>query len=862
MADLSRHFEKAEKALQKGKIDAALDAYEDALEEDPTDERARESAADLCLNLNQNARAGELLGSLFRDHVRTANAPKAVATYRKLVRINMTVSDLLMEYGRMLENAGNKKAEAVEAYEAALRHFHSTSEMELAMAAINHIVAIDPKPDNYRRQAEFASEVGNHDAAAKAYLELAQALEKANFDASEAYEKAHAENPKEIAACLGLCRALVAKGRTDEALKLLEPLATAPNAPFEVREPYVMALHAAGRTLDIEPFIWDLFDRNPQEYGPILGEIITSLASSGRTDRAITLARRLEEYQRRAGRRREFLQQMKEISDRRAGDTEFLEYMAELYDGSNREADYCETLATLFDLYYASGNYLKACDSLERAVEVDSYESGHQDRLERLRGRIDANRLSMTAARLGIANAPEESKVTSRILPVEEELCTTSSTTSGSEPTVLEDLVLQAEIFLQYGMRNKAIEKIERIHKVFPREEQNNQRVQDLYNNSGFIPSYSGPAQALPAPAPARTVNSQGGEAPDTIAAEDLGRAAEVNRNIGRQANVKSVLFAAVNDVGRNWNASRCMAGLCRPGKPPSAVVEFCAPSVKQCDVPSIVKLIMGLQPICADRGGSVAYNDASASDDLKALAPIIAAHSIGALLAVPMQDGDQQVGLLLLIQSGTPRNWRQSETAVLQTIADQMVLAINNARLRSLDKTLAVTDEKSGLLKRSSYLDVVLSEVRRAMQQHSPLSLILMQVGKPSLVRELGEVGVENMMQQVGQIIATHIRQNDVAVRYADNQVALLLSDTDEKNSVLAVEKLRRVLSAIRVPDHEKAPTVTAGIAEMVPMPDYEPVDVVTDVINRVEQALSLARTASKTGVFALPRLPVTIGT
>jgi len=269
-----------------------------------------------------------------------------------------------------------------------------------------------------------------------------------------------------------------------------------------------------------------------------------------------------------------------------------------------------------------------------------------------------------------------------------------------------------------------------------------------------------------------------------------------------------------------------------------------------------------GTQPICAERGGSVAYNEVASSEDLKALAPILAAHAITSLLAVPMQDGDQHVGLLLLLQGGAPRNWRQSESAVLQTIADQMVLAINNARLRSLVKTLAVTDEKSGLLKRSSYLDVVLSEVRRAMQQHSPLSLILMQVGKPSLVRELGEAGVENMMQQVGQILASHIRQNDVAVRYSDNQVALLLSDTDEKNSVLAVEKLRRVLSAVRVPDHEKSPTVTAGIAEMVPMPDYEPVDVVTDVINRVEQALSLARTASKTGVFALPRLPVTIGT
>ena len=60
----------------------------------------------------------------------------------------------------------------------------------------------------------------------------------------------------------------------------------------------------------------------------------------------------------------------------------------------------------------------------------------------------------------------------------------------------------------------------------------------------------------------------------------------------------------------------------------------------------------------------------------------------------------------------------------VLKTIAEQMVLAVSNVRLRTLMKTLAVTDEKSGLLKRPSYLDVLLSEVRRSLQQKTPMTL------------------------------------------------------------------------------------------------------------------------------------------
>jgi PleD family two-component response regulator len=67
----------------------------------------------------------------------------------------------------------------------------------------------------------------------------------------------------------------------------------------------------------------------------------------------------------------------------------------------------------------------------------------------------------------------------------------------------------------------------------------------------------------------------------------------------------------------------------------------------------------------------------------------------------------------------------------VLKTVADQMVIALNNAGLRRLVKNLSVTDEKSGLLKRASYIDLLLAESKRAIQNSAPLSLLLLQFGK-----------------------------------------------------------------------------------------------------------------------------------
>src|SRR5205823_4966925 len=76
----------------------------------------------------------------------------------------------------------------------------------------------------------------------------------------------------------------------------------------------------------------------------------------------------------------------------------------------------------------------------------------------------------------------------------------------------------------------------------------------------------------------------------------------------------------------------------------------------------------------------------------------------------------------------------------LLKTLADQAGIAANNVRLRKLVQSLAVREEHSGLLKRSSYFDALMFEVTRSLQQRTPLTLALMRFGPDSLVRGMGE--------------------------------------------------------------------------------------------------------------------------
>src|SRR4029077_999553 len=126
-------------------------------------------------------------------------------------------------------------------------------------------------------------------------------------------------------------------------------------------------------------------------------------------------------------------------------------------------------------------DFAKAAECLDRAAEVDPYEPGHLKRLDLLKGHVEDGRFRAISGRFNATTtkAPEE--------PVHEEGPTLGAST-------LQDLMLQAEILVQYGMRNKAVERLQRIQELFPREEERNEDLQRLYLSAGVTPRYAGSA--------------------------------------------------------------------------------------------------------------------------------------------------------------------------------------------------------------------------------------------------------------------------------------------------------------------------------------------------------------------------------
>jgi len=831
-AEVARRVEKAEKLLQRGKTADALAEYLQILEIDPQNDNVRQVAADLCLSLNKGAQAVRLLGELFERQVAAADATRASLTYKKLARYATPTWEQKVHFGQLLEQS-NKKL-AIGTYENALEDLQRQGRKEEGLLVLRQIVSLEPSQHNHLRVGEMAAELGEHVLASQSFLQLAELMQAAGGNAGPWFERSYTENPTDAKIALAYGKSLLSRGEAGAAIFIFEPLMQSGDASLDLRDLYAQALLAAERCVDVEPLVWQLFEQNPARMHQVVG-LIGKMIDSALDAEAVALARKLEAFQRRRGERRSFITTMQELLASHPPSTEMLEFLAELFNASNRETDYAHALLKLFDLYCVKHDYQKAGECLDRAAEVDPYEPGHQKRLEALRGKIDDQRFRVIAARFTPVKKKEQ----------EAEI-------KMQEPTLgaaaLQDLMLQAEILVQYGMRTKAIERLQRIQELFPHEEERNQELQKLYISAGIEPQYARSATTV---APAAASSDQAAPAtatPATTAAaseaadvSSLAKVAEITRKLYRQGNAEGVLKTAAAEIGANWRTARCIAALRKPGLPPSSVQEYHMEGLITASSAALVSLVETLQDLAVARG-TVTIGDATNAPELMEVCSAVEELQIESLLALPLSEGNDQIGVLILTQN-TGRVWQAAEVLVIRTLSDQVLIALNNAGLRRLVKNLSVTDEKSGLLKRASYLDLLQAETRRGLQQGTVVTVLLMQFGRRSaLIKEYGEQAVMAVMEQIGQRISANIRTNDLAFRYEATTVALVLGDTGEKEALLALEKLRRLLGEVRFPGGDQGVEFSAGLAQAVMRQHFDPVDIVTEVANRADHALEQA--------------------
>ncbi len=365
---------------------------------------------------------------------------------------------------------------------------------------------------------------------------------------------------------------------------------------------------------------------------------------------------------------------------------------------------------------------------------------------------------------------------------------------------------MQVEIFLQYSLQSKALERLERLAQLFPGEEDRNERLRALYERANWWPKGAPREGRLAAGARGGSAADGSGATGRTFPATDGG--ADSRRNQSRScshrrnqqadapaATPREVLATTAAQIGKHLGVTRCLVAVGGTAEAAQLVAEYFAPEVAPAGPPKISSIVGLLAQAAPDAMGAIALDAATV--------PALQDLGLESALGVVLTDKDTQLSTgALLVGDALARRWRPNDSFFLQAVGDQLVLAVSHTRLRSLVRTLAVADERTGLLSRGAYIDCLISESNRARAHNSPLSLLILEVGNGAeLTRQHGDAAVEAYMEELARVLCSSIRQTDVAVKYTTWSLAFLLPDTPVENARILAEKLRQAAAKIQTP-------------------------------------------------------------
>lgn len=138
-----------------------------------------------------------------------------------------------------------------------------------------------------------------------------------------------------------------------------------------------------------------------------------------------------------------------------------------------------------------------------------------------------------------------------------------------------------------------------------------------------------------------------------------------------------------------------------------------------------------------------------------------------------------------------------------------QQQLETANAQLSEL----ARTDGLTGLRNRGAFDEQLVEAVIRARAFGVPLSLLLIDIDHfKSYNDSFGHVAGDGVLRAVGRIFQEQARQSDLVARYGGEEFAVILPNTDEAESLLVAERIRRSVGRVAWPEREI--TVSVGVA------------------------------------------------
>jgi diguanylate cyclase (GGDEF)-like protein len=150
---------------------------------------------------------------------------------------------------------------------------------------------------------------------------------------------------------------------------------------------------------------------------------------------------------------------------------------------------------------------------------------------------------------------------------------------------------------------------------------------------------------------------------------------------------------------------------------------------------------------------------------------------------------------------AAVPARTVSSLAALAASVAEHMALALANQMLRETLRNQAIRDPLTNLFNRRYAEETLEREIYRAIRKETSLSVIFVDVDHFKLFNDTyGQDAGDAVLQNLGGLIRTHVRREDVACRYGGEEFLIIMSDISLEASRQRAEALREVVRTVNL--------------------------------------------------------------
>ena len=183
-------------------------------------------------------------------------------------------------------------------------------------------------------------------------------------------------------------------------------------------------------------------------------------------------------------------------------------------------------------------------------------------------------------------------------------------------------------------------------------------------------------------------------------------------------------------------------------------------------------------------------------------------------LVAVPLRIQNKVIGVVNLSDRSNSQPFTDSDLNLLQAIADQMAMSIDNAKLHDL----SVINEQTELYLRK-YLEIRLDdEIKRSKRFGFPLTVVMFSVdGFAELNSKHGQYACDGASYEIGKLLKQTVRATDIPAEYDTNKLCAILAHTSAEQAKMFADRFLETAKnhMIKRDADEFNITLSAGICQ-----------------------------------------------